>query len=137
MLGDFVRRFGRKRLSSGMNRSDRSYEFLVKRIFQQITLCSCFERAKNLYIALIRRQDDDFRIRKLPPNRDDRIEAVHLRHLQIHQRNVGAMRTEQLDSLAAIRSFGDQSQIRLSTDEHGYALPYQGMIVNCKNSNLS
>ena len=33
MLGDFVRRFGRKRLSSGMNRSDRFHEFLVKCIF--------------------------------------------------------------------------------------------------------
>ena len=47
------------------------------------------------------------------------------------------MRTELLDSFAAIRCFGDQSQIRFSTDEYGYALPYQSMIVNCKNSNLS
>jgi hypothetical protein len=33
MLGDFVRGFGRKRLSSGMNGSDRFHEFLVKCIF--------------------------------------------------------------------------------------------------------
>ena len=33
MLGDFVRGFGRKRLSSGMNSSDRFHEFLVKCIF--------------------------------------------------------------------------------------------------------
>ena len=38
MLGDFVRGFGRKRLSSGMNGSDRFHEFLVKCIFLAGTL---------------------------------------------------------------------------------------------------
>ena len=47
------------------------------------------------------------------------------------------MRTKLLDSLTAIRCFGDQSQVRLSAQEYGYALPNQSMIVNCKNSNLS
>jgi hypothetical protein len=39
--------------------------------------------------------------------------------------------------LAAIRGFANQSHIRLSFDQYGYALPYQGMIVNGQNSNLS
>jgi len=47
------------------------------------------------------------------------------------------MRRELLHSFATIRCFGDQDQIRLSTDEYGYALPNQSMIVNRKNSNLS
>ena len=36
MLGDFVRGFGRKRFFSAMNGSDRFYQFLVKRGFQQV-----------------------------------------------------------------------------------------------------
>ena len=47
------------------------------------------------------------------------------------------MRTKLLDSLTAIRCFGDQSQVRLSAQEYGYALPYENMIVNCENADLS
>ena len=47
------------------------------------------------------------------------------------------MRTKLLDRLAAVRGFADQSHIRLSFDQYGYALPYQGMIVNRQNSYLS
>jgi len=52
-------------------------------------------------------RDDDLRIGKISPNRDDRLEAVHLRHLQVHQHDIRAMRTEPLDGLAAVRGFGD------------------------------
>ena len=100
-------------------------------------MCSCFEGAKNLNVALVGRQHDNFRIGKFSPNRYDRIEAVHLRHLQVHQRDVWTMSTELLDRLAAVRGFGDQSHIRLGADEYGYALPYEGMVVNRQNSNLS
>ena len=47
------------------------------------------------------------------------------------------MCTELLDSLAAIRCFGDQSHIGFSTEEYGYTLPYEDVIVNCKNPDLS
>lgn len=40
------------------------------------------------------------------------------------------MRTKLLDSLAAVRRFGNQSQIRFSTDEYSYPLLYENMIVN-------
>ena len=39
------------------------------------------------------------------------------------------MRTELLDSLAAIRCFGDQSHIGLSTEEYCYALPDEDVVV--------
>ena len=47
------------------------------------------------------------------------------------------MRTKLLDRLAAVRSLGNQSQIRFSADEYSYALPYENMIINCKNPDLS
>ena len=102
MLGDFERGFGRKSLLAAVNRSDRVYQFLVNRILEQITLRSCFECPKNLYVALVGRQHDNFRIGEFSSNRHDRIEAVHLRHLQIHQRDVWTMCTKQLDRLAAV-----------------------------------
>lgn len=47
------------------------------------------------------------------------------------------MRAELLDSLAAIRCFGDQSHIGLRVEKYGYALPYENVIVNCENPDLS
>ena len=47
------------------------------------------------------------------------------------------MRTELFDRLAAVRCLGNKSEIRFSADEYRYALPYENMIVNCKNPDLS
>src|ERR1700687_217850 len=107
------------------------------KIFEQVTSCSCFECAKNLYITLVGRQHNDLSIGKFCQNCDDRIEAVHLRHLQVHERDVRAMRTELLDCLAPIRCLGHQSHIGHRADKYRYALPYENMIVNCKNPDLS
>ena len=109
----------------------------MNHIFEQVTSCSRFECAKNLHIAFVRRQHNDFRFGKFSPNCDDGIQAVHLRHLQVHQRDVRPMRTKLLDSLAPIGCFGDQSHTGLSAEEYGYALPYENMIVNCENADLS
>ena len=80
---------------------------------------------------------DNLRIGKFSPNRSDGVEAVHLRHLQVHNRDIRAMRTELLDCLAPIRCLGHQSHIGLRTEKHRDALPYQNMIVNRKNPDLS
>jgi hypothetical protein len=95
-------------------------------------------RARRICTSpFVGRQYDDLRIWKFSSNRDDGIESVHLRHLQIHERDVWTMGTELLDRLAAVRGLGDQSHIRLGADEYGYALPYEGVVVNRQNSNLS
>ena len=58
----------------------------MNRIFEQVSSCSGFECAQNLYIALVGRQHNDFRIGKFCPNRDDRIEACRLSSLPARQR---------------------------------------------------
>jgi len=63
-------------------------------------------------------------------NRGDRIQAVHLRHLQVHEREVRPMGAELLNRFAAIRRFANQRQIRFGTDQDGDALSHQNMIVD-------
>ena len=136
MLSDFIRRFGRKRLFPGMNRPDSFDQLLVERGFQEVPGGPGLHCSKNLRIAFVGRQHNDFRLRKFSADRQHRIEAVHLWHLQIHQRYVWPMGTKLLDSLAAIRGFADQSHVRLSADQYRDALPDQGVIVHRKNPNL-
>ena len=103
----------------------------------QVTLGACLERPEDLCVAFVRRQHNNFRFGKFLADRDDGIQAVHLRHLQVHERDVRPMRTELLYSLAPIGCFGDQSHIGLSVEEYSYALPYENMVVNCENPDLS
>jgi hypothetical protein len=47
------------------------------------------------------------------------------------------MRTELLDSFAAVASFADQNHTGFSAEEYGYTLPDKNMIVNCEDPDLS
>ena len=53
VLSQLVRGFGRERLPAGMNDSDCLYELLVKRAFEQVSLCSRLESAKNLNVTQV------------------------------------------------------------------------------------
>jgi len=49
---------------------------------------------------------------KFTPNRDDRIEAIHFRHRQVHQGDVRTERAKLVDRLTSIRSFRDYVHFR-------------------------
>ena len=66
---------------------------------------------------------------KLAANRAHRVDAAHLRHLQVHQRDVRLMLAEQLDRLTSVGGFRDQFHIRLTRDQRGDAFADDGMIV--------
>jgi hypothetical protein len=48
----------------------------------------------NLRIAGVRGQHDDFCVWKFISNGNERINAIHSRHLQVHQRNVRTVHPE-------------------------------------------
>jgi hypothetical protein len=51
-------------------------------------------------------EHDDSRLGKLAANRTDGVHAAHLRHLQVHQRDVGTMSAERLDGFAPVGALG-------------------------------
>ena len=75
------------------------------------------------------------RIRKLRSNGDERVEAIHLRHLHVHQRHVRTMRAELLDRLATVGGFCDHRHIRLDRHETGDPFAHQWMVVDRENPN--
>jgi hypothetical protein len=64
------------------------------------------------------------------PNRHQRIQPVHLRHLQVHQSDVGPVRPELLDRFAAIGSFGHQGHVRLCRQQRRNPVPEQGVVID-------
>ena len=74
-------------------------------------------------------------LRELRPNGDQRVEAVHLRHLQVHQRDVRPVSPELLDRVAAVGGLCHQRHVRLDADEPGDPVANERMIVDRENPN--
>ncbi len=134
MLDELERGLGRKRFLTGMYRAYCVHQFLVQAVLHQISTCSGFQRAKHLDVAHVGREHDDLCIRKFVPNGNDGIKAAHLRHLQIHQSNVGPMGTEALQGLPPVGRFGHQTHIWLSVQKCGNSLADDMMVVDDENT---
>ena len=73
---------------------------------------------------------------KFIANRNERIDAVHFRHLQVHQRDIRVVRSELLNGIASVGCLAHQNHIGLNAYQTGDSLPHDWMVVNRKNSNL-
>src|SRR5271157_1580712 len=106
------------------------------RVLEQVGVSTGLERTDNLHVACVSRQHDDSCVGKFISNSNERIQTVHLRHLQIHQRNVRMVRPELLDGLATVGGFTYYGHVRLDPNQTGDPFPHEWMVVNCENSNL-
>ena len=107
----------------------------MERVLEQVALSTGFEGTQNVHVALIGRQHDQFGIRELRSNRDQRIEAIHLRHLNVHQRHVRTVRAELLDGFPTVGRFCDHGHIRLNPHETGDPFAHDWMVVDDENPN--
>jgi len=80
---------------------------LCNKFFKKVTPGTCLDGSQNLHIAGIGGQDDDAGVGKFGPNSDHGIQATQFRHQQVHQRDVRAVHTEQINRFLAIRRFRD------------------------------
>src|SRR5258705_13751753 len=107
----------------------------MQEIFQEVRPGASFEGAQRLDVAGVRRQDDDVRLWKFAANRNDRIDTVHLRHLQVHQGDIRTVRAELLNRFTSVGRFGDQRHVRLTGDEARDPLAEERMVVDRNNPN--
>ena len=68
-------------------------------------------------------------------NGDERVEAIHLRHLNVHQRHVRTVRAELLDRVATVGGFCDHRHVWLNPHETGDPFAHDWMIVDGENPN--
>src|SRR5260221_9833082 len=64
------------------------YEVVRQGVLQYIGCRAGLERAVDVFIAVIRGQDDDFGFGMLPSDGGDRLETAHATELEIHQGHV-------------------------------------------------
>src|SRR5579871_3843822 len=135
MLGQFSRDIRRDALLAGMNQSNRVEKLFAQEILEQVAAGAGLKRAQHLNVAGIRCQDNNSCPRKFAANRRDRVDAVHFRHLQVHQDHVRLMSTKLLDRLTPVRGFGDEFHVGLSREKFRDAVTEQRMVINRQNTN--
>src|ERR1700740_6793 len=104
MVGELSCYIGRNVLLPGMDCANSIQKFFAEMTFQQESPGTGFQGARDLNIARIGREHDESRVRKLASNRDHCINAVHLRHLEVNERDIGIVYTELLDCLPSVGS---------------------------------
>src|ERR1700761_5128237 len=104
-----------------MHRTNRLQKILSHKALEQVSPSAGFESARNMEVARMGRQDDNSCVGELAANGADRIDTAHLRHLQIHERDVRTMFSELFERLTSVRSFPNQLHVRLSVDQHSNA----------------
>src|SRR6185503_11769956 len=105
----------------------------MERVLEQVALSAGLQGAKNMHIALVGRQHDHSCVRELGSDGDERVEAIHLRHLNIHQRHIRTVRAELLDRFATVGGLCDHRHIRLNLYETGDPIAHDRMIVHREN----
>ena len=90
----------------------------------------------DVLIAVIRREHDDARLRKLGENRGGGVESVHHRHHEIHQYHIRARLAITLDRFFPIRCFGDDTHPGLSAQYRGEPCSNQRVVVDTQDGDL-
>src|SRR5580698_9146081 len=137
MFRKFRSSFGRHALLAGMDDPNSFQEFLPQLALHQIGSRSGLESTRNLNVAGMSRQHDDSCFRKFTANRSDRIDTVHLWHLQVHKCYVRLMFSKQVERFVPVGSFTNQFHIFLAPDQGSDAITQEGMIVRYQYSNHS
>src|SRR4029077_825369 len=123
-------------LAPRINSADVVWQFLMHYSFQEVALRSGFESAENLYVTDVCSQHDNFCTGELDTDRRNRLDTIHLGHLQVHHCDVRAMNTKLLDGFASVRRFGDNHDVRLNSNEPAESFADTWVVVSDENPNL-
>lgn len=107
----------------------------MQSILEQVSPRASLQGALNLDVSRVGGEHDDAGIGEFPENGDHGIQAIHFRHLQVHEGYVGMVLAKLLDRLTPIRSFANELHIRLTTDEPGDSFSQDRMVVDRQNPN--
>src|SRR6185369_13694796 len=70
------------------------------------------------------------------PDRRDRLDTIHARQLEVHQRDVGRVPLELLDCFLAIARLGHDGHVVFEIDQARDALAQEAVIVDAEQANF-
>ena len=114
----------------------KSHDFLGKRVFQQIGDRPGLQRPIDVLVALVSGHYNDLGGREFRADRANRFDTAHIRHPQIHERDVRLMLAILLQAFPSGRCRPDHGHIRFRADRRRQSGADHRMIIDYQNSNL-
>lgn len=135
MVSELGGNIGWDTLLSSVDGANCIEEFLAEETFQEESPSAGLEGARNLNVARVGCEHDESRIGKLASNGDDGINAIHVGHLEVHERDIGSVQAELFDRFTSGGSLGYDFHVRLIGDKGADAFAKERMIIDGEYSN--
>jgi hypothetical protein len=130
MIGELRGEFGWNAFFSSVHLPDGLDEFTRQHIFQQVASSAGFQGSLDFNITLEGRQHHDAGIGKFRSDRNERIDAAHIREPEVHQGHVRSVLSIFLDSFATAGRLGDQRHVGLIFDDCSNPSTHQRVIIH-------
>ena len=101
--------------------------------FKNVRLRSGFQRSARENISGERRQHDNPRRGRIGADSINCVNTAHVRHLKIHEGDVGSVSFELLERFAPVARLRDEFQIRLISNQGGKTVPQNGVVIDGKH----
>src|SRR5690606_24110807 len=105
-------------------------QLLGLKVLEQVALCPAFNHLEDGLVVVHDGEGDDLHLRQFLLDLPGRLDAVAVRHLDIHQDDIGLTLPRQGEGLIAIGCAGNNLQIGARVEQRFQSLAKQGVIVN-------
>src|SRR5580658_1873391 len=106
---------------AAVDRSDGGLDLLGARVLGEVAGRTRAKRGEDRFVIGVRGEHDDAR-RAAPGDLPGGLHAVHLRHAQVHEDDVGGELVDQRDGRRPVRRGADDLDALAEPDEHGQAI---------------
>jgi hypothetical protein len=107
----------------------------VLRVLQQIAACTRLERS-HVDVVAVHREHEHLRAFDALQDLPRRLDAVQLRHRDVHDDDVRAELLDEIDRGPAVARFADDLDLLVRLEDAAQALSDHGVIVNQEDANL-
>ena len=120
---------GARRDFAGRDRADRVEELLGPRVLQQEAGSAGAQRLEDVLVALEGRHDQDAGRRTRLGDAAGGLDAVDLRHPDVHQDHVGPGGRDEVERRAAVLRLPDDLQVVLGVEDRAQAATHEVVVV--------
>jgi hypothetical protein len=124
---------------AGVDRPDGGDQLLRRRILQEERAGARPQRLDDVLVEVEGGEDDDAGhvAVALGDGTPRRLDAVELRHADVHQDDVGAGGLDQPQRLLAVARFADDRHVVLGLDDHSEPRAHEGLVVDDEDADHS
>lgn len=133
-VGEDALHIGRQPVAAAVHIAHHASQLVEDRFLEQVAGRASGHGAVDVLVTVIHRQHDDAGIRRFGPDGMDGVEAAHDRHLQVHQHDVGPMRTTEIERLHAVGDGAHHHHVVLPRQQGGDALAHDAMVVDADDA---